>query len=112
MNVEAKSMEDIIDYNLTPSIYDLTQLNEFTNKLIGLGIKNYPVHIKLNTGMNRLGFDEDEIKELCNFLLNQPEIKVEGIFQSSSASDVEHGKVLQGIKLKNLKYFLMRWKII
>ena len=57
---EAKSMEDIIEYNLTPSIYDLTQLNEFTNKLIGLGIKNYPVHIKLNTGMNRLGFDEDE----------------------------------------------------
>ena len=42
--------------------------------------------------MNRLGFDEDEIKELCNFLLNQPEIKVEGIFSHLSASDVEHGK--------------------
>ena len=75
MNVETNSIEDIIEYNITPSIYDLTQLNEFTNKLIGLGIKNYPVHIKLNTGMNRLGFDEDEIKELCNFLINQPEIK-------------------------------------
>ena len=103
MNVEAKSMEDIIDYNLTPSIYDLTQLNEFTNKLIGLGIKNYPVHIKLNTGMNRLGFDEDEIKELCNFLLNQPEIKVEGIFSHLSASDVEDGKSFTRNQIKKFE---------
>ncbi len=96
-------MEDIIDYNLTPSIYDLTQLNEFTNKLIGLGINNYPVHIKLNTGMNRLGFDEDEIKELCNFLLNQPEIKVEGIFSHLSASDVEDGKSFTRNQIKKFE---------
>ena len=103
MNVEAKSMEDIIEYNITPSIYDLTQLNEFTNKLISLGIKYYPVHIKLNTGMNRLGFDGDEIKELCNFLLNQPEIKVEGIFSHLSASDVEHGKSFTRNQIKKFK---------
>ena len=103
MNVEAKSMEDIIEYNITPSIYDLTQLNEFTNKLIGLGIKNYPVHIKINTGMNRLGFDEDEIKELCNFLLNQPEIKVEGIFSHLSASDAKNGKSFTNNQIKKFE---------
>ena len=103
MNVELKSMEDIIDYNLTPSIYDLYQLNEFTNKLIGLGIKNYPIHIKLNTGMNRLGFDADEIHKLCTFLLSQPEIKVEGIFSHLSASDLKHGKEFTNNQIKKFK---------
>lgn len=103
MNVEAKSMEEIIEHKLIPSIYDLSQLNEFTNKLIGLGIKNFPVHIKLNTGMNRLGFDADEIKELCNFLLNQPEIKVEGIFSHLSASDEKHGKSFTRNQIKKFE---------
>ena len=33
-----------------------------------------PIHLKLNTGMNRLGFDKDEIYDLCDFLLTQTEI--------------------------------------
>ena len=72
MNVEQKSMDNLIENQLTPSIYDLKQLDEFTKKLILLGKKNYPVHIKLNTGMNRMGFDSMDIKKLCSFLLSQP----------------------------------------
>ena len=37
--------------------------------------------------MNRLGFDKDEINDLCDFLLAQPEIKVEGIFSHLAASE-------------------------
>ena len=48
-------------------------------------------------------FDEDEIKELCNFLLNQPEIKVEGIFSHLSASDVEHGKSFTSNQIKKFE---------
>lgn len=94
MNVENKSMEDVIDYQLTPAIYDLNQLNEFTNKLIGLGIKNYPVHIKINTGMNRMGIELDEIDELINYITAQTEIKLEGVFSHLAASDLKKGKTL------------------
>ncbi len=94
MNVEQKSMDNLIENRLTPSIYDLGQLDEFTKKLILLGEKNYPIHIKLNTGMNRMGFDSIDIKKLCSFLLSQPEIKVEGIFSHLAASDQETGKKL------------------
>ena len=65
-------MDNLIENRLTPSIYDLYQLDEFTKKLILMGIKNYPIHIKLNTGMNRMGFDSVDIKKLCIFLLSQP----------------------------------------
>ena len=94
MNVEQKSMDNLIENNLTPSIHDISQLDELTKKLITLGIKNFPIHIKLNTGMNRMGFDPNEIKKLCSFLLSQPEIKVEGIFSHLAASDLENGKKL------------------
>ena len=94
MNVEQKSMDNLIENRLTPSIYDLNQLDEFTKKLILLGLKNYPIHIKLNTGMNRMGFDFIDIKKLCSFLSSQPEIKVEGIFSHLAASDSKNGKKL------------------
>ena len=93
MNVEQKSMDNLIENRLTPSIYDLGQLDEFT-KLISMGMKNYPIHIKLNTGMNRMGFDSVDIKKLCSFLISQPEIKVEGIFSHLAASDQKKGKKL------------------
>ena len=94
MNVEQKSMDNLIENRLTPSIHDLYQLDEFTKKLILMGIKNYPIHIKLNTGMNRMGFDSVDIKKLCSFLLSQPEIKVEGVFSHLAASDQKNVKKL------------------
>ena len=103
MNVSYDSMEEIIEYQLTPSIYDLQQLNRFTNILVRLGIKNFPIHLKLNTGMNRLGFDKDEIYDLCDFLLAQPEIKVEGIFSHLAASDKKDGKNLTIKQINNFQ---------
>ena len=102
MNVEQKSMDNLIENRLTPSIYDLDQLDEFTKKLILLGEKKYPIHIKLNTGMNRMGFDAIDIKKLCSFLLSQPEIKVEGIFSHLAASDHNMGG---GLTQQQFDYF-------
>ena len=80
MNVDALSMNNLIEHRLTPAIHDLNQLNQFTSKLIELNIKAFAIHLKINTGMNRLGFDENEIDTLLTFLKSQPEIKIEGIF--------------------------------
>ena len=92
MNVENKSIEDVIENNLTPAIYDLKQLNEFTNKLIGLQIKHYPIHIKINTGMNRMGIEINEIEELIEYVSAQPEIHIEGVFSHLAASDIKEGE--------------------
>ena len=92
MNVDALSMNNLIEHRLTPAIHDLNQLNQFTSKLIELNIKAFAIHLKINTGMNRLGFDENEIDTLLTFLKSQPEIKIEGIFSHLSASDNIEGE--------------------
>ena len=55
MNVDALSKNNLIEHRLTPAIHDLNQLNQFTSKLIELNIKAFAIHLKINTGMNRLG---------------------------------------------------------
>ena len=47
MNVENKSMEEVIENKLTPAIHNFQQLDDFTRVLIGLGIKGYPIHLKI-----------------------------------------------------------------
>ena len=50
-------------------------------------ISNYPIHIKLNTGMNRLGFDSENIEELKSILKNKKSIIVKSILSHMAASD-------------------------
>tara|TARA_Y100000589_G_C27199025_1_gene648484 strand:+ start:10148 stop:12427 length:2280 start_codon:yes stop_codon:yes gene_type:complete len=87
MNVEKKSVNDLIDNKLIPAIYNIEQLDHFTRALINKNITSYPVHIKLNTGMNRLGFDKNELEDLMNYISSQPEIRVAGIFSHLYNSD-------------------------
>ena len=72
--------EEIIATRMEPSIPNLHSLRIFASLLREKGIRNYPVHIKLDTGMHRLGFMTGEIPELIDFLNQTPEIKIKGLF--------------------------------
>ena len=72
--------EEIIDSRLEPSIPNLYSLSKFKEVLSARGIKDYPVHIKLDTGMHRLGFMSEEIDALTSFLADCPEVKVKSMF--------------------------------
>ena len=87
MNAERSSFNDIIKNDLEPSIFSFKQLDSFIRKLIDLGEKNYPIHLKLDTGMNRLGFIEEEIDNLISIIMSQPEVRVKSIFSHLAASD-------------------------
>lgn len=67
MNPEPESFDDIIEFNLEPEIYSLEMLWKFEQVLLRHGEKDYPVHIKLNTGMNRSGLDPNEVSSLIEF---------------------------------------------
>ena len=103
MNVESKSMEEVIENKLIPAIHNFQQLDDFTRVLIGLGIKGYPIHVKINSGMNRMGFDLNEIDELINYLLSQPELKAEGIFSHLAASDLKEGEEFTQKQIERFK---------
>lgn len=88
MNPEQSSYFSIIDSQLEPEIYSLRVLNKFTEHLLARKIqKTYPIHIKLNTGMNRLGFKPDEISELIKQLADNPYVKVQSVFSHLATSD-------------------------
>ena len=82
------NFNDIIKYNLEPSIPTIYTLKELNNTLIKKGLKDYPVHIKIDTGMHRLGFVEKEIPELLAFLASKEcRIKVEGVFSHLAVAE-------------------------
>jgi alanine racemase len=89
MNAEPYSYEDIINYELEPALFSLKSLEEFAKTLINLNKENYPVHLKFDTGMHRLGFSEKEIQEVIETIQAQPEIRLQGIYSHLSDADNE-----------------------
>lgn len=87
MNPEQHSYEIIIDYDLEPEIYSFRVLELFYSHLIRKGREeNYPIHLKIETGMNRLGFTENEIDELA-VRLSKMKVKVASVFSHLSSAD-------------------------
>lgn len=87
MNPEQHSYNIIIDYNLEPEIYSFRVLELFHEQLIFKGIQHkYPIHIKLETGMHRLGFKEEEIGLLLE-KLEKMNVKVASTFSHLATSD-------------------------
>ena len=87
MNPEPSAYEEIIEYNLEPEIYSFEVLEKFYEEVVRQRIVEYPVHIKINTGMNRLGFEPTEIERLAGVLKNMPELRVKSVFSHLAAAD-------------------------
>ncbi len=80
MNAETSTFESIVNNNLEPEIFSFSILDEFTTYLKSSGNSYYPVHIKIDTGMHRLGFTSDDIATLCQHLSQNNSIKVVSVF--------------------------------
>jgi alanine racemase len=88
MSPEEDSLEDIINYNLEPEIYSFRILELFCKQLQKSGYSEaYPVHIKIDTGMHRLGFEEKDLEQLAATLLKYPQLKIKSVFSHLAASD-------------------------
>ena len=79
--------DEIIENQLEPSIPNIYTLKEFSKVLESKGKKDYPVHIKLDTGMHRLGFMTDEIPELLDYLHSCDSVKVKSIFSHLAVAE-------------------------
>ena len=87
MNAEEDGFDDIISYQLEPAIYSFKMLDDFIKVLIREGIENYPVHVKFDTGMRRLGFEQADLDELIAILQTQPEIKLQSVYSHLADAD-------------------------
>ncbi|NJK84699.1 MAG: bifunctional UDP-N-acetylmuramoyl-tripeptide:D-alanyl-D-alanine ligase/alanine racemase [Bacteroidales bacterium] len=89
MNPDPVSFETMIQNHLEPELYNFTTLTSFQDMALRNLEHDYPVHIKIDTGMHRLGFSWDETEKLCGVLKNCPNIKVNSVFSHLAASDEE-----------------------
>ena len=88
MNPEEQSFNDLIEYNLEPEIFSHHILDRFFVFLQEYDFKKFPgIHIKIDTGMHRLGFQEKEIPDLLKKLKLKSKIKVLSIFSHLAGSD-------------------------
>lgn len=88
LNPESQTFASLIDYSLTPEIYSLEQYLHFRQQVLMTSEKiPYPIHLKIDTGMHRLGFLPQDLPTLCEMLRNENVLTIEGIMTHLAASE-------------------------
>ncbi len=87
MNPEFGSFSTILEHRLEPEIYSFKLLEAFIREAEREGVSNYPIHVKLDTGMHRLGFEEQELPILIERLKGQESLRIRSVFSHLAGSD-------------------------
>jgi alanine racemase len=87
MNPELTAFKTMFDYKLEPEVYSFNLLNELIKAAEKEGVTNFPIHIKLDTGMHRLGFAPEDIPELIARLKRQTSVIPRSVFSHLVGSD-------------------------
>ncbi|MBU3714149.1 MAG: alanine racemase [Ferruginibacter sp.] len=87
MNPTISSFHNLCKHQLEPELYSFDVMDSFLHFLQQKNIKDYPVHLKLDTGMHRLGFLSADIEQLCVLLNNQKFIQIKSVFSHLVASE-------------------------
>jgi alanine racemase len=87
MNPQSSAFDLMIRHNLEPEIFSIPLLKKFEDIAARHGLVDYPVHIKIDSGMHRLGFMPDETVELISLLKSSESLKVVSVFSHLAASE-------------------------
>jgi len=87
MDPEVAAVDLILENNLEPNIYSFASLENIITAADKKGLEGYPIHIKIDSGMHRLGFYAEELPQLISRLSKQKSVKVRSIFSHLAGSD-------------------------
>jgi alanine racemase len=87
MNIDEDAFESVIQFNLEPEIYSTNIFKSFDAFLDKQGLQFYPVHIKIDTGMHRLGFGKEDIEILIDLLKTSNRMVVKSVFSHLAAGE-------------------------
>lgn len=112
------NLEKLIAYNLEPNIYSTSILNAFLRICKTQNLTNYSIHLKFNTGLNRLGFSIDDVSAILAFIAKDNTLKIASVFSHLAASEDLNEKVFTEnqiasfIRIKELVEKMLRYKPI
>ncbi len=87
LHPQTTNFKELINHCLEPNLYSFRVLKEFTTLADTLKLKHYPVHIKFNTGLNRIGFKDSDVQELLKITNCSKSVKISSIFSHLAASE-------------------------
>jgi len=87
MNPESTSFSAIIQHQLEPEIYSIKGLKAFLKIAEQKKLKHFPIHLKIDTGMHRLGFEEEHLSELIAILKGNETVQIKSILSHLATSD-------------------------
>ncbi len=87
LNADEAAFETIVQHNLEPELFSFNIFNAFAAFLNRQGLQQYPVHIKLDTGMHRLGFEENDMPQLMQMIKGNYSIIIKSVFSHLAASE-------------------------
>ena len=87
MDPEVTALSTIIENNLEPNIYSFQSLENIIMVANQSGMEHYPIHIKIDSGMHRLGFDWADMPQLLSRLAEQKAVRVKSIFSHLCVAD-------------------------
>ena len=87
MNPEMTAFKTMFDYRLEPEVYSFHLLNVLIRAAEREGVSNFPIHIKIDTGMHRLGFDPKDMEKLKDRLHRQSAVIPRSVFSHLVGSD-------------------------
>jgi len=87
LHPQVQNLQSIVDYRLEPNLYSFKIFNAFLNLADTAPLMNYPIHLKFNTGLNRLGFWHADISKILTSLKETNHVKVQSLFSHLAASE-------------------------
>ena len=102
MDPEVASMDLILENNLEPNVYSHQSLKTVIAAATAKGLENVPVHVKIDSGMHRLGFYKEDMPWLIDRLTHQKAVRVASVFSHLAGSDESQ---FDEFTLDQIKYF-------
>ncbi|WP_405564606.1 alanine racemase [Polaribacter sp. Asnod6-C07] len=109
LHPQIPNLKTIVDYRLEPNLYNFKIFNAFLKLADEMPLMNYPIHLKFNTGLNRLGFWHTDIPKILTDLKGFNHVKVQSIFSHLAASEDLEEKEFSINQLNNFAYIAQQF---
>jgi alanine racemase len=109
LHPQIQNLKDIIHYRLEPNLYNFKIFNAFLKLADEAPLMNYPVHIKFNTGLNRLGFWHTDVPKILSDLKGFKHIKIQSIFSHLAASEDNEEQEFTLSQINNFAYIVQQF---
>ena len=103
LHPQIQNFDEIIRNQLEPTIYNLKTLNTFITHAKKKEIESYPIHLKFNTGLNRLGFSKVNIPKIMEIICNSKHVKIKSILSHLASSEDSNERQFTLNQIQNFK---------